>query len=133
MRRGALNSVAIANGCNKLSLGHHADDLIETFLLSLFYEGRLSTFQPVTELSRTGITVIRPLIYLDEKNISSFMRDKPILKNPCPADKHTQRQYVKELIKNVQTDIPFVKERMLGAITHPERNNLFASRDIIKK
>ncbi len=133
MRRGALNSVAIANGCNKLSLGHHADDLIETFLLSLFYEGRLSTFQPVTELSRTGITVIRPLIYLDEKNISAFMRDKPILKNPCPADKHTQRQYVKELIKNVQVDIPFVKERMLGAITHPERNNLFAPRDIIKK
>lgn len=128
MRRGALNAVALQYGCNKLALGHHADDLIETFLLSLFYEGRLSTFQPVTPLSRTGITVIRPLIYTDEKNISAFMRDKPILKNPCPADKHTKRQYIKELINAIQTEVPFVKERMLGAITHPERNNLFTQK-----
>lgn len=128
MRRGALNAVALQYGCNKLALGHHADDLIETFLLSLFYEGRLSTFQPVTPLSRTGITVIRPLIYTDEKNISAFMRDKPVLKNPCPADKHTKRQYIKELINSIQTEVPFVKERMLGAITHPERNNLFTKK-----
>ena len=124
MRRGALNTVAIKLGCNKLALGHHADDVIETFLLSLFYEGRISSFQPTTSLSRTGITVIRPLIYASEKNISAFMREKPILKNACPADKHTQRQYVKDLIKNIQEEIPFVKERMLGAITHPERSNL---------
>lgn len=128
MRRGALNAVALQYGCNKLALGHHADDLIETFLLSLFYEGRLCTFQPVTPLSRTGITVIRPLIYTDEKNISAFMRDKPVLKNPCPADKHTKRQYIKELINSIQTEVPFVKERMLGAITHPERNNLFTKK-----
>ena len=124
LRRGALNTVAIKLGCNKLALGHHADDVIETFLLSLFYEGRISSFQPVTQLSRTGITVIRPLIYTQEKNITAFMREKPILKNVCPADKHTKREYVKELISKIQVDIPFVKDRMLGAITHPERSNL---------
>lgn len=124
MRRGALNTVAIKLGCNKLALGHHADDVIETFLLSLFYEGRISSFQPTTPLSRTGITVIRPLIYTNEKNITAFMRDKPILKNVCPADKHTKREYVKELISHIQEEIPFVKSRMLGAITHPERANL---------
>lgn len=124
LRRGALNSIALANGCNKLALGHHADDLSETFLLSLFYEGRLSTFQPITFLSRTEISVIRPMIFIEEKNIIAFMKDKPILKNPCPADKHTKRQYVKELLRTIQEDIPFVKERVHGAITHPERNNL---------
>lgn len=124
MRRGALNTVAIREGCNKLALGHHADDVIETFMLSLFYEGRISSFHPVSEMSRTGITVIRPLIYTEEKNISCFMKDKPILKNLCPEDKHTQREYVKNLIKDIQKDIPFIKKRMLGAVTHPERINL---------
>lgn len=124
LRRGALNTIALANGCNKLALGHHADDLNETFLLSMFYEGRLSTFQPITYLSRTAITVIRPMIFIEEKNIIAFMKDKPILKNVCPADKHTQRQYVKDLLRSIQEEIPFVKERIHGALTHPERNNL---------
>lgn len=124
LRRGALNTVAIREGCNKLALGHHEDDMAETFLLSLLYEGRLSTFQPVSLMSRTGVTVIRPLIYTAEKNITAFMKDKPVLKNPCPADKHTQREYVKNLIRKMQDDIPFAKDRMISAITHPERMNL---------
>lgn len=124
LRRGALNTIALKENCNKLALGHHADDVIETFLLSLFFEGRISSFQPVTEMSRTGVTVIRPLIYTEEKNIRAFMNDKPILKNVCPADKHTKREFIKNLISDIQKDIPFVKERMLSAITHPERNNL---------
>ena len=124
LRRGALNTVALREGCTKLALGHHADDLAETFMLSLIYEGRISSFQPVSLMSRTGITVIRPLIYTAEKNITAFMKDKPILKNPCPADKHTQREYVKDLIRKIQDDIPFAKERIIGAITHPERINL---------
>ena len=124
LRRGALNTVAIREGCNKLALGHHEDDMAETFMLSLIYEGRLSSFQPVSLMSRTGITVIRPLIYTAEKNITAFMKDKPILKNPCPADKHTQREYVKNLIRQIQDDIPFAKDRMISAITHPERMNL---------
>ena len=125
MRRGALNTKAIELGCNKLALGHHADDLIETLFLSLFYEGRLSTFEPITYLSRANMTVIRPMIYIEEKNIRAFSKDKPVIFNPCPADKHTQREYVKNLINQIKKDIPIAKDRMLSAITHPERNHLF--------
>lgn len=124
MRRGALNSAAKEAGCNKVALGHHADDLIETFLLSAFYEGRLSTFQPVTELTRSGITVIRPMIYLRETDISSFAKDKPVLHNPCPADKHTKREYIKTLLKDIRREIPCSAENLLNALTHEERNNL---------
>lgn len=125
MRRGALNTKAIELGCNKLALGHHADDLIETLFLSLFYEGRLSTFEPITYLSRANMTVIRPMIYIEEKNIRAFSKDKPVLFNPCPSDKHTQREYIKNLINQIKKDIPIAKDRMLSAITHPERNHLF--------
>ena len=125
MRRGALNTKAIELGCNKLALGHHADDLIETLFLSLFYEGRLSTFEPITYLSRANMTVIRPMIYIEEKNIRAFSKDKPVLYNPCPADKHTPREYIKNLLNQIKKDIPIAKDRMLSAITHPERNHLF--------
>lgn len=125
MRRGALNSVAIREGCNKLALGHHADDLIETLFLSMFYEGRLSTFAPVSYMDRSKMTLIRPMIYVEEKDVAAFMKDKPILHNPCPQDKNTQREYIKTLINDVRKDIPFVKRRIHGAITHPERYNLF--------
>lgn len=124
MRRGALINAALKENCNKLALGHHYDDMLETFFLSAFYEGRLSTFQPVTSLPNKGVKVIRPLIYVKEKNIRAFMRDKPVLKNPCPADKHTQRQYVKELLQRINTDIPIAKDNIFNAITHPERQNL---------
>ena len=125
MRRGALNNIATDLGCNKLALGHHADDLIETLFLSMFYEGRLSTFAPLSYMDRSGMTLIRPMIYIDERDIAAFAKDKPIIHNPCPADKHTQREYVKQLIKDIKKDIPFVKQRIHGAITHPERYNLF--------
>lgn len=127
MRRGALNNTAVKNGCNKVALGHHADDLIETLFLSLFYESRLSTFAPVTKLERKNITVIRPMIYIREKEIASFAKDKPIIHNPCPADKHTKRQYIKDLLKTLEKDNKKIKENVLGAITHPERNGLFDS------
>lgn len=125
MRRGALNTVAARLGCNKLALGHHADDLVETFFLSMIYEGRFSTFEPITYLTRTGMTVIRPMIYTEEKDVAAFSKDKPVIHNPCPADKHTKRQYVKELIASIKKDVPFAKDRMLSAIYHPERNHLF--------
>lgn len=124
MRRGALNSAAKNRGCDKVALGHHSDDLAETFLLSLFYEGRLSAFAPVTRLERVGLTVIRPMIYITEKEIIGFAKDKPIIHNPCPADKHTQRQFIKDTIKALQKEVPAVKDNILGAILHPERNNL---------
>jgi len=125
MRRGALNNIAIEMGCNKLSLGHHADDLIETLFLSMFFEGRLSTFAPVSYMDRSEMTLIRPMIYINEADIASFAKDKPVLHNPCPADKHTQREYIKRLLADIKKDIPFVKRRIHAAITHPERNNLF--------
>ena len=125
MRRGALNNAAKRLGCNKIALGHHADDLIETFFLSLFYEARASVFQPVTKLERTDLTVIRPMIYIREKDIMGFCKDKPIIHNPCPADKHTKREYIKNTIKNLEKDNPKLRENVLSALTHPERNNLF--------
>ena len=125
MRRGALNSAAANLGCNKVALGHHADDLIETLFLSLFYEARLSTFSPVTRLSRKKITVIRPMIFLREMEIIGFTKDKPIIHNPCPADKNTRREFIKTLLKDLEKDNKKLRENVLGALTHPERNNLF--------
>ena len=129
MRRGALNTVAKKLGCNKLALGHHADDLIETFFLSMFYEGRLSTFPPTAPPLDAGIGIIRPMIYIEEKDIRSFAKDTPLAKNPCPADKHTRREYVKNLLAAIKKDVPFAKRRIHGAITHPERNNLFDKKE----
>ncbi len=125
MRRGALNSAAVNLGCNKVALGHHADDLIETLFLCLFYEGRISTFSPVTHLSRANLTMIRPMIFLREMEIIGFTKDKPIIHNPCPADKNTKREYIKTALKNLEKDNKKLRENVLGAITHPERNNLF--------
>lgn len=125
LRRGALNNTAIKNGCNKVALGHHADDLIETFFLSLMYEGRLSTFSPITHLTRANIDIIRPMIYIKEKDIRSFEENLPVIHNPCPANHVTQREYVKNLISSIRKDIPFVNDNVLNALTHPERTNLF--------
>lgn len=127
MRRGALASVMQTLSCNKLALGHHADDLAETFLLSLLYEGRLSTFAPKAYMSRSGVTVIRPFVYLSEADVAALARDEglPVVHNPCPADHRTQREYVKNLIKNVCRDVPIARDRIVSALTHPERNNLW--------
>ena len=125
LRRGMLNTKAIELGCNKLALGHSADDVMHTFLLSLFYEGRLSTFLPKLYMDRTGMTVIRPLILTDEKYIKSVAKNLPVQKSKCPVDKLTKREYVKDVIKDIQKEIPFVKDRIFSAITHPERYNLF--------
>jgi tRNA(Ile)-lysidine synthase TilS/MesJ len=125
MRRGSLNSRAKELGCNKVALAHHADDLIETFFLSLFYEGRLSTFSPVTYLSNVDITSIRPLIYINENVITSCSSNLPVIKNICPADHVTKREDMKDLMKQFETKIPNVKKQVLTAIIHPERYNLF--------
>lgn len=125
LRRGMLNTTAIDLKCNKLALGHSSDDVIHTFLLSMFFEGRLSSFLPKLYMDRTGMTVIRPLILTDEKDIKSVAKTLPVKKSECPVDKHTKREYVKELIKDIQKEIPFAKDRIFSAITHPERYNLF--------
>ena len=127
MRKGALNNVAKAHGCNKVAIGHHADDLIDTFILSLFYEGRLSTFKPVTYLSKMDVTVIRPLIYVQEGDIkgATVRHSFPVYKNPCPADHKTEREYMKDLVQNICKDIPIARDRMTSAVIHPERYSLF--------
>ena len=132
MRRGALNSTAKNLGCNKVALGHHADDLIETFFLSMIYEGRLSTFQPSTYLSKDDLTVIRPLIYVKEHEILSFSKDKPILKNPCPVDKFTQREEVKNTIKELSQKYPLLKDNVFNALVDDKRHNLIKKCRIVK-
>ena len=118
MRRGALNQALLDRGCSKLALGHHYDDAVETFLMSLIYEGRISCFQPVTHLDRTGITQIRPMLYIHEKTVDAFARrmELPVLENRCPVDRHTKREEVKELIFNLVKEYPDLKERIFGAM-----------------
>lgn len=131
MRRGALNAKCVEIGSNKLALGHHQEDMLETFLLSFMYEGRLSTFQPVSFMSRTGITLIRPMLYAEEGEIKGAAKrlNFPVAHNPCPVNHETQREYMKNLVKNICNDIPFAKDRMVSAITHPERYNLFPKKE----
>ena len=118
MRRGALSQAVIDLGCNKVALGHHYDDAVETFFLSLFYEGRLSCFQPVTLLDRTGITQIRPMLYLSEKTVNNFAAREclPVIGNRCPVDKHTKRQEVKDLVYELSGRYPDLKDRVFGAM-----------------
>jgi len=118
MRRGALNEILLARGVNKVALGHHYDDAVETFLMSLLFEGRLSCFEPVTYLDRTGITQIRPMLYLSEKTVAHFAEREglPVVHNVCPADKHTKRQEIKELIYSLSAEYPGLKTRIFGAM-----------------
>ena len=118
MRRGALNQALLDKGMNKLALGHHYDDAVETFLMSLLFEGRISCFQPVTDLDRTGIIQIRPMLYIHEKTIDSFSARKalPVIENRCPVDKTTKRTEVKELIYSLSATYPDLKERIFGAM-----------------
>ena len=125
MRKGALYNCATDNGCNKVALGHHKDDLIDTMFLSLFYEGRLSTFAPKSYLNRTGLTMIRPLIFTNEKDITPYARELPVVKSCCPANKTTKRERIKEIISLIGKDIPHIREMVFTALVHPERYNLF--------
>lgn len=118
MRRGALNQALLDKGLTKLALGHHYDDAVETFVMSLIYEGRISCFQPVTDLDRTGIVQIRPMLYIHEKTIDSFVARKnlPVLSNRCPVDKHTKREEIKKLVYDLSATYPDLKERIFGAM-----------------
>jgi len=118
MRRGALNRAAIEHGCNKVALGHHYDDVIETFWLNLIHGGRLGCFQPVTYLDRMNVTVIRPMIYVQERDVRNFCRTNeiPIIGNPCPANGNTQRQEMKELMKEMEHRYPGLRKRVFGAL-----------------
>ncbi len=120
MRRGALNTYAKSIGCNKVALGHHMDDCVETFMLSLTYEGRINTFAPKVFLDRTEITVIRPLIFVYEKDIIKMIEKHqlPTAKKACPIDGKSKRQEIKELIADMVKNNPKAKDKMMNAITN---------------
>lgn len=118
MRKGALNEAIKKAGCNKVAYAHHKDDVVETMLMSLVFEGRIHTFNPVTYLDRMDLTVIRPLIYMNEADVVGFVNkfQIPVVKSPCPADGNTRREYIKNVLKNLNQDTPGVKARMFTAI-----------------
>lgn len=125
MRKGALYNLAIEKGCNKVALGHHKDDLIDTLFLSLFYEGRLSTFAPKLLLDRTGLILIRPLVFTNEIDITPYARSLPVVKSNCPVNKLTKREKIKDIAKSIQQEIPNLREMVFTALVHPDRYNLF--------
>ena len=122
LRRGALHNVSKELGCNKVALGHHKDDAIETLLLSTFYEGRIHTFSPVTYLDKKDLHLIRPLIYTEEKQIKARAKtgEFPIVKSPCHIDGKTKRQYIKDLILELQKEKYDIKSTLFGAIKRAE-------------
>ena len=122
MRRGALNNAARELGCTSVALGHHFDDVVETFMLNLFFEGRLGCFSPVTYLSRVGVKVIRPMIYMPERDVRDFARknELPVIESPCPADKNTQREEMKQLLHSLERQNKGLRYRIFGAITRGE-------------
>ena len=118
MRRGALNQAILDKGFNVLALGHHYDDAVETFMMSLIYEGRISCFQPVTNLDRTGVIQIRPMLYIHEKTVDNFAHrmELPVLENRCPVDKYTKREEIKQLVYDLSATYPDLRERIFGAM-----------------
>ena len=125
MRKGALYAKIKEQGFNKVAIGHHADDLIDTFLLSLFYEGRLSTVAPKSYLDRTGLTLIRPMVMIEECDIISYSKTLPVVDSCCPANNQTKREYVKNVVSGIAKKVPNIREMIFTALTHPNRYNLF--------
>ena len=122
MRRGALYNSAKALGCTSVALGHHFDDVVETFMLNLFFEGRIGCFQPVTYLSNTDIHLIRPMIYMPEKDVRYFASKSqlPVVKSPCPADGNTEREEMKQLLAKLERENKGLRYRIFGAIQRGE-------------
>lgn len=118
MRRGALYSEAEAVGARKLALGHHADDIIETFMMNMLFGSRLSTFSPVTRLVGRDLTLIRPMIYIKECDIISYAKKTalPVIKSPCPEDHATERERMKATLSVLESDYPHARERIFRAI-----------------
>ena len=118
LRKGAFNTRAKELGCNKIAYAHHRNDFIETFLMSLIFEGRINCFSPVSYLDRMELTLIRPLMYVEEPDIIAFARAQalPVMKNPCPADGNTRREEMKRMLSELNKTYHGVSERMFGAI-----------------
>lgn len=134
LRRGAFHGKALELGCGKVALGHHLDDAIETFFMSLFYTGQLRTFSPSTFLDRSGLTMIRPLIYLPADDVRAWaeMEKLPALVNPCPASGHTKRDETRELVTELAARYPDFKARFLNALQNFDRRNLWPEIKLLK-
>lgn len=124
LRKGAFGEAAVRFGCNKLAYAHNRDDVVETVMLSLMYEGRFSSFEPVTRYDDTCLTLIRPMIYVPAAGAKNFAseQDVTVIKNPCPYDKMTERTYVRELLNGMEKHAPGTKKRMMTAVS----NSLFS-------
>lgn len=122
LRRGALHNAAKAAGCTSVALGHHFDDAVETFMLNLFYEGRIGCFQPVTYLSRVGLRVIRPMIYIPEKEVRAYAKEAslPVVSSLCPANENTKREEMKQLLATLERQNKGLRHRIFGAIQRGE-------------
>jgi len=118
LRRGALSTEMNKLGLRKIALGHHYDDAVETMLMSLLIEGRISCFQPVTYLDRSGVTQIRPLLYVEERDVRGAVRrlGLPVVENPCPANGFTKREEMKELLPRLEKQFPQAKKKIFGAM-----------------
>lgn len=131
MRKGALNNTVERLGCNKIALGHNRDDVIETFFMSLFYEGRIHTFCPVTYLERKKIKSIRPLMYVPEKDVKAFVKAQGIavVKNKCPADGNTKREDTKNFVKEQIKKYDRFEEKIFTAI---KRSSIYGWQEVNK-
>ena len=119
MRKGALNAKALELGCRKIAYAHHKDDFIETLMMNLLLEGRCECFPPVTQLDKTGLQVIRPMLLVDERDVIGFTRrhELPVVKNPCPADGETRREDVKQFIRDSRSQFPNIRQSLFSAVT----------------
>jgi len=127
LRRGALYNLLKRHNVSKAALGHHRDDAIETLLLSMLYEGRVHSFKPVTYLDRQEITVIRPMVYAEEKEIIGATRrhEFPVIKSKCPMEGRTRRDYMKELLRGIDSQAPRGRDNLLKALTNPEQMSIW--------
>lgn len=127
LRRGALNNLAKENGCNKVALAHHSNDVLETLLMSMFFEGRMYTLSPKSYLSRTGITLIRPFVYLEERHIKGVVKRLQIrvIESACPIDGHTKREEIKNFISEMRAKYKRCDEMMLSALKNTDSYNLW--------
>ena len=122
MRRGALHDEAVNLGMRKIALGHHEDDAVETLMMNLFFEGRIGCYRPMTYLDRKDVTVIRPMLYVAEKDIRNAVKKLgiPIMHNPCPANGNTEREEMKNLLASLEKEYPGLKKRLYGALQRSE-------------
>ncbi len=127
LKRGALHNAAISLGCNKVALGHHFDDVLETLMMSLLFEGRFHTFSPVTYMERKNIHVIRPMVYASEMDVIGAAKRHalPVFKSGCPADGVTKREEMKEQVRNIIKVYPDFKERVLTALKNKDSQDLW--------